>query len=93
MILKLKVIIIFVVLCILINSYLFVNTDWFNNNQNVSTTEKIVDAVFFSLYTTSGTGYGNLVPEHMYAKIIVSIQLVALILLTFDIFIYYLQKR
>jgi hypothetical protein len=93
MILKIKVLILYLLICFVINAYLFVKTDWFNNNKDVSTFEKIIDSIYYSLTSASSAGFGDIHAIHMYSRIIVSIQLLGLILLSFDIFIYYLQKR
>jgi hypothetical protein len=71
---------------------MFIYTDWFNNNKDVSNFEKIVDSIYYSLTHASSAGFGDIHAVHMYSRIIVSIHLIGLILLSFDIFIYYLQK-
>lgn len=75
--------IIFTIFCIIA----FINTDWFNNDKDVSNLEKTADAIYYSSTTFSTVGYGDISPTNRWCRIGVSVVQMVLIYITFNIVI------
>jgi hypothetical protein len=78
---------------VVLNVILFVNTKWFNNDHNASTTDKVIDGIYFSTTCVSSVGFGDLTPQSRQAKIIVVIEQLLVIAIAFDMIMTYMNYR
>lgn len=78
-------IIILVILIFMLNIYLFIDTKLFDNDKSKSIINRTIDSIYFTSSTLSTVGYGDIKPIHPISKLIVVVEQMFIIAVTYNI--------